>query len=56
MEDLALDGMIILKWITNEQDTMAWTELIWLRVGMSDICKHGNEPSGSISCAEVLHN
>jgi hypothetical protein len=44
LEDLALDGLIILKWTFIEQDRMAWTALIWLRVGMSDICKQDNEP------------
>jgi len=56
LEDLDLDWMIILKWTSNELDRIAWTEFIWLRIGMSDFCKHGYEPSGSISCAKVLNN
>jgi len=32
----------------------AWTGLIWLRTGTGAerICERGNEPSGSIKCAE----
>jgi hypothetical protein len=30
---------------------MVWIGLIWLRIGTSE---HGNEPSGSVKCWEVL--
>jgi hypothetical protein len=34
---------------------VAWTGLIWLRTGTSGgPCEHGNEPSGSIKCREIL--
>jgi hypothetical protein len=34
---------------------MVWTVSIWLRIGTSGgSCEHGDEPSGSIKCWEVL--
>jgi hypothetical protein len=33
LEDLGLYGKIILKEIFMEKDGVAWTELIWLRIG-----------------------
>jgi hypothetical protein len=34
---------------------MVWIGLIWLRIGTSGgYCEHGNEPSGTIKCWEVL--
>jgi hypothetical protein len=34
---------------------MVWTGSIWLRIGpVEGSCEHGNEPSGSIKCWEVL--
>jgi hypothetical protein len=49
------------RWVDNTKmdlreigwDGMDWVGLIWLRIGTSS-CKHGNEPSGSIKCWEVL--
>ena len=35
MEKLATDGRRVLKWVLKNQDTKAWTRLIWLRLGAS---------------------
>jgi hypothetical protein len=32
LEDLAVDGRIILRWIFRKLDLRAWTELICLRI------------------------
>jgi hypothetical protein len=55
LEDLAVDGKIILRWIFRKQDVGAWTGLIWLRIGSGGgTCKCGNEPSCSIKCGGFL--
>ena len=33
LEDLGVDGIIILKWICNKWDGETWSRLIWLRIG-----------------------
>jgi len=33
LEDLGVDGAIILKWICKKWDGYAWAGLIWLRIG-----------------------
>jgi hypothetical protein len=33
LEDLGVDVRLILKWISKEFDGLAWTGLIWLRIG-----------------------
>jgi len=33
LEDLGVDGKIILRWIFRKWDVRAWTGSIWLRMG-----------------------
>jgi hypothetical protein len=35
LEDLGVEGKIILEWILKRQRGMVWTGLIWLRTGGS---------------------
>jgi len=41
LEDIHIDGRIILKWFLNN----VWTRFMWLRIGISE---HYNKPIGSI--------
>ena len=34
LEDVVLDARIILKWILNKYDRIAWNGFIWLRIGL----------------------
>jgi hypothetical protein len=53
LEDLGLDGRIILKWILKKWDGggMEWINLAQETDGA---CEFGNVPSGSIKCGELL--
>jgi hypothetical protein len=55
LEDMSLDGKIILEWILGKQGGRMWTGCIWIRIGINrGSCEHGNEPSGFIICGEFL--
>jgi hypothetical protein len=55
LEDLGVDGRIILRWIVRKWGEKVWTECIWLRWGpVAGCCEHGNELSGSIKGGKFL--
>jgi hypothetical protein len=35
LEDLSVDGTVIIKWTLKEHNGMAWIGLIWLKTGKS---------------------
>jgi hypothetical protein len=35
LEDQAVGGWIILRWIFQRKDRVVWTGLVWLRIGTS---------------------
>ena len=35
LENLGVDGRIILNWILKKQECQAWSGFIWLRIGTS---------------------
>jgi hypothetical protein len=54
-KDQDVGGWTISEWMLETQDRMVWNGLIWLKIGTNrGYCQHGNEPSGSIKCWEIL--
>jgi hypothetical protein len=51
LEDLRVDGMIILKWIFKKCDGMDWIDVAHER-DRSGSCECHIEPSGFIKCGE----
>ena len=56
LEDLSVDGKIILKWLLRKAVRRAWGGLIWLNTGdkMMGSCEGSNENSGSQRGGEFL--
>jgi hypothetical protein len=50
LEDLRVDGRIILELMSLNSAGRAWTE--WGQ--MAGFCAHGNETSGCVKCGEFL--
>lgn len=47
LEDLGVDGRIILEWMSQKSSGRAWTECRQV----AGFCEHGNETSSSIKFA-----
>jgi hypothetical protein len=44
LEDLGIEGRIILKWILKKYDVNVWTGFSWFRIGsVAGCCEHNNK-------------
>ena len=57
LEDLGLNGRIILKWISKDAVRRAWTGLIWIRTKeVAGCCFRANERLYSIKFGNFLNS
>jgi hypothetical protein len=55
LDDLAIEGSVILKWILKKLVYRLWTGCMWpICTRVAGCCADCNEPSGSIKCGELL--
>jgi hypothetical protein len=55
LEDLELDGRIILKWTFKKQNgSVDWIDLAQNRGRVAGFCEHGNEPLYSVEYWEFF--
>jgi hypothetical protein len=55
LDDLGVDGRIILTWIFKWWDGEAWAEFVRLRKGkVVGTCECSKKPMGSVKCREFL--
>jgi hypothetical protein len=53
LEDLSIDGKIMLEWIFKKWNWEKWCEFTWLRIGQLTVsCECGNKSSGTIKLGE----
>jgi hypothetical protein len=56
-EDIEMGQKITLNWILEKYNGLLWIGLIWLSIGTHGgwgSCEHGNAPSSSQKCWEIL--
>ena len=54
MEDLGVDGKIILKLIIRKWGGETWPRLLWLRIGtVAGTCERGNKSWSSVKCGKI---
>jgi hypothetical protein len=57
LEDVALDGRILLEWFSKQSFGRAWTNMIYLRIETSAGFRyHCNDPSSSTKFRVFLDN
>lgn len=55
MEDLAVDGRRVLKWLIEKWGMRAWSGFVWLRMKTSsELCEHVNRSSGYMKGRKYL--
>jgi hypothetical protein len=55
LEDLSVDGTVILKWALKEHNGMVWNNLIWLKTGKSGgLFSARSSNTGILECEKSL--